>query len=103
MKILNGRIPNKCDDYEEWAHVKSLVIPLERLLVETDAPYQINIGLLVQEKVAVEGELQEGETSNRVEYVRANVSSLSKHYGIDKPAFARKLLENALKAFRLIV
>jgi len=30
------------------------VIPLERLLLETDAPYQINLPLLQQEKVVLE-------------------------------------------------
>lgn len=40
---------------------------------------------------------------NRVEFVRANVSSLCKYYGLERGPFARVVLGNALRAFRLLV
>jgi len=40
---------------------------------------------------------------NRVEYICANVSSLSQEYKMGKAAFGRAVLHNALKVFRLIL
>lgn len=82
------------------------VIPLNKVILETDAPYQNNMSLL-KDQGLYDGEVNEEiqkqqERKNRVHYVRANIGSLCAHYHLDRSAFSRAIYENSLRAFRLM-
>jgi Tat protein secretion system quality control protein TatD with DNase activity len=82
------------------------VIPLQRLILETDAPHQNNVFLL-KEQGLFEGEVspevqKQNEKKNRVDYVRANIGPLCGYYNLDRNAFSHAVFENTLRVFRLL-
>jgi Tat protein secretion system quality control protein TatD with DNase activity len=78
------------------------VIPIEKLLCETDAPCQNNLTLLQKPNPYAMKIGVETSENNEPFNIRSNVHSLHQYYQLDQPTFIKQIYSNALKAFKLI-
>lgn len=73
------------------------VIPVERLLLETDGPYQLN-----KEQVEKNGVKLAKEGVNELRFLGGN-GRLGERYGMAAGEFVAKIWRNSMKAFKILI